>query len=618
MNQTQVLPEKEVLQIDRVVIRFAGDSGDGMQITGSQFTNTAAIVGNSLATFPDFPAEIRAPQGTLPGVSGFQIQFGESHVYTAGDEPDVLVAMNPAALKVNLNAVHRGGTIIVNEDAFTAVNLEKAGYKTNPLEDDSLSSFNLIKVQITKLTRLALEEITDLDGRAKDRCKNFFALGLMYWIYSKPLENTQKWLEEKFGNKPSIALSNIKALQAGYNYGITIEALPTYNIKAAQIKAGVYRNISGNQATVLGLIAASEKSNLPLFLGSYPITPATDILHELAKYKEFGIITFQAEDEIAAAVSSIGASYAGALAITTTSGPGVNLKAEAIGLAIKTELPLVIIDVQRAGPSTGMPTKTEQSDLLMAMFGRHGESPLCVLSPATPAECYNMAFEACRLALEFMTPVILLTDGYLANGAEPWLIPNSDELPNIKTNLIDISAEQDKPFSPYQRDERLVRKWAIPGMAGFEHRLSGLEGDFSTGAISSDALNHEKMTQVRAQKIQNIQNVIPELEVEGPSSGDLLVLGWGGTYGSLRAAAEQARNEGKSVANAHLRYLNPFPSNLEAVLKAYKKVLIPEINSGQLSVLIRSKYLIDAQSLNKMQGQPFKVREVKEAIDKLI
>ncbi len=618
MNQAQVLPEKEVLQIDRVVIRFAGDSGDGMQITGSQFTNTAAIVGNSLATFPDFPAEIRAPQGTLPGVSGFQIQFGETHVYTAGDEPDVLVAMNPAALKVNLSAVHRGGTIIVNEDAFTAVNLEKAGYKTNPLEDDSLSSFRLIKVQITKLTRLALEEITDLDGRAKDRCKNFFALGLMYWIYSKPLDNTKKWLEEKFGNKPSIALSNIKALQAGYNYGITIEALPTYNIKAASIKPGVYRNISGNQATVLGLIAASEKSNLPLFLGSYPITPASDILHELAKYKEFGIITFQAEDEIAAAVSSIGASYAGALAITTTSGPGVNLKAEAIGLAIKTELPLVIIDVQRAGPSTGMPTKTEQSDLLMAMFGRHGESPLCVLSPATPAECYKMAFEACRLALEFMTPVILLTDGYLANGAEPWLIPTSDELPNIKTNLLDPAAHQDKPFSPYQRDERLVRQWAVPGMAGFEHRLSGLEGDYLTGAISSDALNHEKMTQVRAQKIQNIQEVIPELEVEGPSSGDLLVLGWGGTYGSLRAASEEARAEGKSVANAHLRYLNPFPRNLEAVLKSYKKVLIAEINSGQLSVLIRSKYLIDAQPLNKMQGQPFKVREVKEAIDKLV
>ncbi|MDX1921424.1 MAG: 2-oxoacid:acceptor oxidoreductase subunit alpha [Candidatus Caenarcaniphilales bacterium] len=617
MSQAQNVKEKEAIKLDRVVIRFAGDSGDGMQVTGGQFTNTSAVIGNSLATFPDFPAEIRAPQGTLPGVSGFQIQFGEVDVYTAGDEPDVLVAMNPAALKVNIKSVKRGGTVIVNEDAFNDVGLSKAGYTTNPLEDGSLDSYRVIQVQITKLTRLALEE-SPLDGRSKDRCKNFFALGLMYWMYSRPLETTKEWVEEKFGKKPQIVEGNLKALQAGYNYGITVEALPTYLVKSATIKPGTYRNITGNQAVILGLIAASQKSGRQLFLGSYPITPASDILHELAKYKEFGVITFQAEDEIAAVCSSIGAAFGGALAITSTSGPGLALKSEAVGLAIKTELPLVIVDVQRAGPSTGMPTKTEQSDLLFAMYGRHGESPLCILAPATPSECCQMSFEAARIALEFMTPVIILSDGYIANGAEPWLIPDWKQYPEIKTKLIDPTKHLDQPFKPYARDEKEVRNWAIPGMAGFEHRLSGLEGQLETGNISYDPENHERMTEIRTQKIKNIADTIPDLEVLGPKEGDLLVLGWGGTYGSLRTAVEELQKEGKSVAHAHVRYLNPFPKNIEQVLRSYKKVLVPEINCGQLSKMLRAEYLIDIQTLNKVQGQPFKVREIKERILELL
>ena len=612
----QVIEENKT-EIDRVVIRFAGDSGDGMQVTGSQFTTTSGIAGNSLATFPDYPAEIRAPQGTVAGVSGYQIQFGEIDVYTPGDEPDVLVAMNPAALKANFSAVKKGGTIIVNQDAFNEIGLNKAGYTSNPLTDDSLSSFRVMEVQVTKLTRLALEEL-DLDGRSKDRCKNFFCLGLMYWMYSRPLEATQKWIQERFGKKLMVAEANLKALQAGYNYGITVDAAPSYIVKAAPIKPGLYRNVTGNEAASLGFIVASQKADRQLFLGSYPITPASDILHELSKYKQFGIITFQAEDEIAAACSSIGAAYGGCLAITSTSGPGLDLKAEAIGLAVKTELPLVVVDVQRAGPSTGMPTKTEQSDLFLAMFGRHGESPLCVLAPATPSDCCYMAYEAARIALEFMTPVILLTDAFLANGSEPWLIPDIEAWPKIKTKLANPANYQDKVYLPYERDSLGVRTWAIPGMAGLEHRLSGLEGQENTGNISSDPLNHEKMTEARNLKIKNIQTLIPPLEVLGPASGDLLVLGWGGTYGSVRAAVEEAQKEGKSVAQAHLKYLNPFPANIEQVLRSYKKVLIPEINNGQLSMLIRSEFLIDAQKLSKMQGQPFKVREIKEAIDHIL
>ncbi len=617
MNQAVANPDKKAVEIDRVVIRFAGDSGDGMQVTGSQFTTTSGIAGNSLATFPDYPAEIRAPQGTVAGVSGFQIQFGEVDVFTPGDEPDVLVAMNPAALKANINAIKRGGTIILNQDAFTQIGLDKAGYKSNPLTDGSLSNYNVIEVQITKLTRLALEEI-ELDGRSKDRCKNFFALGLMYYIYSRPLDATKKWIQQKFDKKPIIAEANLKALQAGYNYGITVEAAPSYIVKPAQIKPGLYRNVTGNEAVVLGLIAASQKSGRQLFLGSYPITPASDILHELSKFKQFGVIAFQAEDEIAAACSAIGASYGGCLAVTSTSGPGLDLKAEALGLAVKTELPLVVVDVQRAGPSTGMPTKTEQTDLLLAMFGRHGESPICVLSPSTPSDCCYMAYEASRIALEFMTPVILLTDAYLANGSEPWLVPDLNALPEIKTQLLNPAEHQDKPFLPYERDANLARKWTIPGMAGFEHRLSGLEGQENTGNISSDPANHAKMTEIRAQKIKNIQSIIPELEVHGPEQGDLLVIGWGGTYGTIRAAVDDAQKEGKSVAMTHLRHLNPFPKNIEKVLKSYKKVLIPELNSGQLALLLRAEFLIDIQKLNKIEGQPFKVREIKEAIDNLL
>ena len=616
MNQAAPTIDKQGQEVDKVVIRFAGDSGDGMQVTGSQFTTTSGIAGNSLATFPDYPAEIRAPQGTIPGVSGFQIQFGETNVYTAGDDPDVLVAMNPAALKANIATLRKGTTIVVNQDAFSDNWLEKAGYKTNPLTDGSLNGFRVIEVQVTKLTRLALEDL-DLDSRSKDRCRNFFSLGLMYYMYSRNLDSTKKWVQDKFGKKPLVVEANLKALQAGYNYGITVEAIPTFVVKSAPIEPGTYRNITGNQAVVLGFIAASEKSGRPLFLGSYPITPATDILHELSKYKEFGVITFQAEDEIAAICSSIGAAFGGDLAITTTSGPGIDLKTEAIGLAIKTELPLVIVNVQRAGPSTGMPTKTEQADLLQAVYGRHGESPLCVLSPSTPSDCYQITYEACRIALEYMTPVILLTDAYLANGSEPWLVPVSEDLKPIQTKLLNPAEHQDKPFLPYERDEKLSRQWAIPGMAGFEHRLSGLEGQENTGNISSDPMNHEKMTAIRTQKIKNIQNIIPKLEVEGPSSGDLLILGWGGTYGTIRSAAEEARKLGKSVAHAHLKYLNPFPSNIEEVLRSYKKVLVAEINAGQLATLIRNEFLIDAQKLNKVQGQPFKVREIKEVIDSL-
>ncbi len=600
-------------EIDRIVIRFAGDSGDGMQLTGGQFTNTSAIAGNSLATLPDFPAEIRAPQGTIAGVSGFQIQFGEVSIRTPGDEPDVLVAMNPAALKANLSTIRGGATIIVNEDAFTDNGLAKAGYTSNPLTDNSLEGFKLVSIPITKLTRNALEEL-DLDGRNKDRCKNFFALGLMYWMYSRSMDATIKWIEEKFGKKPILAEANLKALKAGFNCGTAIEALPSFVIRSAPIQPGTYRNMTGNQAISIGLIAASIKSKKKIVLSAYPITPASEILHDLSKYKQFDVITFQAEDEIAAVCAAIGASYGGSLGVTSTSGPGLDLKAEALGLAVKTELPLVVINVQRAGPSTGLPTKTEQSDLMLAMYGRHGESPVCVIAPASPSDCYEMAYRACKIALEFMTPVILLTDGYIANGSEPWLIPSPDDLPEIGDCLIDPEANQDQPFLPYKRDERGVRPWAIPGMKGFEHRISGLEGQVDTGNISYDAENHGLMTAARAAKIENIKHTIPPQEVFGPKQGDLLVLGWGGTEGSLRAAVEESQKEGLSVAHAQVRYLNPFPVNLEEVLKSYKKVLIPEINCGQLIQLIRAKYLVDAQAFNLVRGQPFKVRELKEAI----
>lgn len=612
---------EHVEELDHVVIRFAGDSGDGMQLTGSQFTTASAVAGNSLSTLPDFPSEIRAPQGTVAGVSGFQIQFGDIQIYTPGDEPDVLVAMNPAALKANINNIKKGGTVVVDEDSFNETGLEKAGYKENPLDDNSLSGFKVFRIPMTKLTRTALEELP-LDTKSKDRCRNFFALGLMFWMYSRPTEPTEEWINEKFANKPDVKEANLRALHAGMNCGTATQAIPSFIIKSAPIKPGTYKNIAGNEAAVFGLMAGAKKAGRKLFLGSYPITPASDILHLLAKYKNHDVVTFQAEDEIAAVCSSIGASFGGALAVTSTSGPGLALKAEALGLAVKTELPLVVVDVQRAGPSTGMPTKMEQSDLLCTMFGRSGDSPLCVIAANSPSHCFDMAFEACRIALEFMTPVILLTDGYLGNGSEPWLIPSLESLPNIKTKLLTQEEVKNKSpeskYLPYKRDEMNVRPWAVPGMKGFEHRLSGLEGLVDVGTISYDAVNHEKMVKLRQQKIKNIAKTIPQLEVHGAQSGELLILGWGSSFGSVRTAVDEILAEGKSVGHAHLNYINPFPENLEKVLKSYRQVLIPENNCGQLNMLIRSEFLIDTKSFAKPSGLPFKVREVKDAIRALI
>ncbi|MBF2052422.1 MAG: 2-oxoacid:acceptor oxidoreductase subunit alpha [Candidatus Sericytochromatia bacterium] len=603
------------VELDRVTIRFAGDSGDGMQLTGTQFTNTSAIVGNDLATFPDFPAEIRAPAGTLPGVSSFQVQIGETDIYTPGDDPDVLVAMNPAALKVNLPVIPKGSTVIVDTASFTRRNLEKAGYDANPLEDGSLEGYHLIEVDLTKLTLNALEGL-ELDNKAKTRCKNFCALGMMYWMYTRPLEPTKEWIERKFARKAILAEANKLALQAGYNYANTADLMASsFEVKPAQIAPGIYRSISGNQALALGLVAASKQVGLPIFLGTYPITPASDILHELSKYKEYGVITFQAEDEIAAVCAAIGASYGGGLGMTSTSGPGMALKSEAIGLAVKTELPLVIVNVQRAGPSTGMPTKTEQSDLLQSLFARNGESPLCVISCSRPTDCFDVAREATEIAVRFMTPVILLSDGFIANGTGPWKIPDPDALPQI-----DIHRPSDpEDFKPYQRaEDTLARAWAIPGMPGFEHRIGGLEGQNETGNVSYDPKNHETMSLLRAEKIQRIAQFIPEQEVVGPESGDLLVVSWGGTYGSVYSAVLQAQREGKSVAHAHVRYISPLPRNLGELLQRYKRILVPELNLGQLSKLLQYTYGIKVETLNKIQGQPFKVREIKSTIDALL
>lgn len=603
---------KERLELDRVTIRFAGDSGDGMQLTGSQFTNTSAIVGNDLATFPDFPAEIRAPAGTLPGVSSFQVQIGEIDIHTPGDEPDVLVAMNPAALKVNLSILPKGGTLIVDLSAFTQRNIEKAGYAANPLSDGSLDGYHVIEADITKLTLGALEHV-EIDNKSKTRCKNLFALGMMYWMYNRPMGPTREWIERKFSRKPVLAEANKLALQAGYNYANTAELMASsFEIKPARIVPGVYRSISGNQALALGLIAGAKQASLPLFLGTYPITPASDILHELSKYKEYGVITFQAEDEIAAVAASIGASYGGGLAVTSTSGPGMALKSEAISLAVKTELPLIAIDVQRAGPSTGMPTKTEQSDLLQSYYGRHGESPLCIISCSKPTDCFDVAREAVRLAITFMTPVILLSDGYIANGTGPWKIPDPDSLEPIPVRRPVDPAE----FKPFLRDEEtLGRSWAVPGMPGFEHRIGGLESQNVTGNVSYDGHNHELMSHLRADKINRIAQFIPEQEVVGPASGDLLVVSWGGTYGSVYSAVTLAQREGKSVAHAHLRYLSPLPRNLGELLTRYKKILVPELNLGQLSKVLQFTYGVEVEPLNKIQGQPFKIRELRAAID---
>lgn len=602
--------ETELIVLDEVTVRFAGDSGDGMQLTGSQFTETTAVSGNDLITLPDFPAEIRAPAGSLSGVSGFQLHFGNSDVQTPGDSPDVLIAMNPAALKVNLKDLKPNATIIVNTSSFDTKNLKLAQYDSNPLEDGSLQGYNIIPVPLTQLTMSALEGI-ELSLKEKEKCKNFFALGLMYWLYNRPYDISYKWMETKFAKKPSVLEANKKALMAGYYYGEHTEQFTSrYDVKPAKLPKGRYRNVSGNESTALGFVTASLKAGIPLFLGSYPITPASEILQELSKYKNFNVRTFQAEDEISGIASAIGASFAGNLSLTTTSGPGLSLKTEAIGLAVMTELPLVIVNVQRGGPSTGLPTKTEQSDLLQSMFGRHGEAPVPIIAASRPADCFWMAIEAARIAIKYMTPVILLTDGYLALGSEPLRIPDFSEIPEIPVNY----RNDPEGFFPYLRDENLVRPWAIPGTPGLEHRIGGLEKKDITGAVCYEPLNHEIMIHKRNDKIQNIANDIPDVKVKGNPEGDLLVLTWGSTYGAVKDAIKKVNANGYNVAHGHLKYINPFPKNLETVLRSYKKVLIPELNMGQLAHLIRAKYLIDVLQFNKLQGQTFKVVEVEKEL----
>jgi 2-oxoglutarate ferredoxin oxidoreductase subunit alpha len=602
-------------RLESVVIRFAGDSGDGMQITGTQFTNTSALAGNDIATFPDFPAEIRAPAGTLPGVSGFQVHFSAGEVFTPGDEPDVLVAMNAAALKVNLSTMPKGRVIIVNTDGFDTVNLTKAGYAKNPLEDGSLDGYQAIKVPLSTLTVKALDA-SPLSNRDRLRCKNFYALGIMYWLYSRGMETTEKWIRKQFAKKPDVMEANLTVLKAGYAYALASELFQSrYEVPAAPTSPGLYRNISGNKATALGFYAASVRSGLPLYLGSYPITPASDILSELARLKPQGVITFQAEDEIAAICSSIGASFGGSLALTTTSGPGLALKGEAIGLAVTTELPLVIVDVQRGGPSTGLPTKTEQADLLQALCGRNGESPVPIVAAQTPSDCFDAAFEACRIAVTYMTPVILLTDGYLANGSEPWKVPEVETLPKI-----DVKFRTDPAgFAPFSRDPKtLARPWVKPGTPGLEHRIGGLEHQDVSGNVSYDPKNHERMTILREEKVARIAREIPKAETFGDAKGDLLVVGWGGTYGALHAATLAARKKGLKVSHLHLRHINPMPSNTADVLRAFKRVLVAELNRGQLNLLLRGKYLVDTSLLRKVQGLPFTVQEVLEAMEKCL
>src|ERR1700733_4327756 len=610
-----VTPKHKRQLLDRAVIRFCGDSGDGMQISGSQFTSTAALYGNDLATFPDFPAEIRAPAGTLPGVSGFQVQFSSSDVYTPGDAVDALIAMNPAALKMNIADLKANGILIVNAESFKETDLRKAQSTTNPLEDHSLDGYRLFAVDLERLTRAALASL-GLDAKSMDRCKNFFALGMCYWLYNRPLETTNRWLQDKFKNKPTLIEANRLAMTAGYAYCEATEAFQiSYEIPPAKLTPGLYRNISGNTALALGFVAASQQAGIPLFLGSYPITPASDILHELSMYKDFGVTTFQAEDEIAAVSSAIGASYTGALAITTTSGPGMALKTEAIGLAVAVELPLVICDIQRGGPSTGLPTKTEQADLLQALYGRNSEAPVPVLAPSSPGDCFWIALEASRIAIKYMVPVIILSDGYLANGAEPWRIPTPDELPAIP-----VRYRTEVPgFQPYQRDPAtLARPWAVPGTPGLEHRIGGLEKQDVTGNINYEPLNHEHMVRTRAEKVEGIAQDIPEIVPEGDQSGDLLIVAWGSTAGPITAAMKPMREKGHRIGHVHLRYLNPLPRNLGDILKRYKKVLVPEMNMGQLSMILRAKFLVDADSYGKIQGKPFKQSEIEAKIEELL
>ncbi len=612
------LPKHKREVIDQAVIRFAGDSGDGMQITGSQFTNTVALYGNDIATFPDFPAEIRAPAGTLPGVSGYQLHFSSSDVYTPGDAVDVLVAMNPAALKMNVADLKANGILIVNSDSFTENDLRKAQMQSNPLEDHSLDKFRLFSVGLERLTRAALQHL-GLDAKSMDRCKNFFALGMCYWLYNRSMDPTVRWIEDKFKNKPLLVEANKLAMKAGYSYCEATEAFQiSYEIPPAKLSPGVYRNLSGNQALALGFVTASQKSGLRLFQGSYPITPASDILHELSQYKDFGVMTFQAEDEIAAITSAIGASYAGALAITTTSGPGMALKTEALGLAVAIELPLVICDIQRGGPSTGLPTKTEQADLLQALFGRNSEAPIPVIAPATPSDCFWAALEASRIAVKYMVPVIILSDGYLANGAEPWRIPDATSIPEIPVHFAK-EANSPNGYLPYKRDpQTLARPWAVPGTPGLEHRVGGLEKQDVTGNINYEPLNHENMVRIRAAKVAAIAQDIPDVVPVGDQAGDLLIVAWGSTHGAITAAMNAQRAEGRKIAHVHLRHLNPLPANLGDVLKRYKKILVPELNMGQLLWVLRAQFLVDAIGLNKIQGRPFKQAELEQKIEEVL
>jgi 2-oxoglutarate/2-oxoacid ferredoxin oxidoreductase subunit alpha len=602
---------KRVEQVDSVIVRFAGDSGDGMQLTGDRFTSESAVLGNDLSTFPDFPAEIRAPAGSLPGVSGFQVHFADHDILTPGDRPNVLVAMNPAALKTNLGDLPPGGTLIVDADAFADRNLQKAGYPANPLEDGSLDEYQLHPVPLTSMTVEALKGI-EITPREAERAKNMFALGLMSWLYNRPTEGTLAFIDRKFASKPAIALANQTAFKAGYAFGETTEGFAVqYEVKPAQLEPGTYRNITGNTAIAYGLVAASVKSGLPLFLGAYPITPASAILEELARHKNFGVRTFQAEDEIAACGAALGASFGGMLGVTTSAGPGIVLKAETIGLACTLELPLVILDIQRAGPSTGMPTKPEQADLLMTMFGRNGESPVVVIAASSPAQCFDAAIEACRIALKYRTPVYLLSDAYLANGSEPWLLPDVATLPDISTEF----TTDPEGFEPYARDpQTLARPWALPGSPGLEHRIGGLEKADRTGNISYDPDNHDTMVRLRAQKVAGIASDIPELEVDSDGDASLLVLGWGGTYGPIAAAVRRVRKAGGAVDHAHLRYLNPFPRNTGEVLRSYEQVLVPEMNTGQLLKLVRADFLVDAVGYNRVRGLPFRASELESAI----
>ncbi|WP_199522055.1 2-oxoacid:acceptor oxidoreductase subunit alpha [Geodermatophilus marinus] len=611
---------KSVVELDRVVIRLAGDSGDGMQLTGNRFTSETASFGNDLSTLPNFPAEIRAPTGTLPGVSSFQLHFADHDIMTPGDAPDVLVAMNPAALKANLADLPGGGLLIVDSDEFTPRNLAKVGYATSPLEDGSLDGWQTVAVPLTSMTLEALAD-SGLGKKEAERSKNMFTLGLLSWMYHRPTEGTVRFLERQFRRKPEIAAANIAAFRAGYNYGETTEAFAvSYEIKPAPMAPGRYRNISGNQALALGLVAAGQRSGLPLFLGAYPITPASDILHELSRHKAFGVRTFQAEDEIAGISAAIGASFGGALGVTTTSGPGVSLKSEAMGLAVMTELPLLVVDVQRGGPSTGLPTKTEQSDLLQAMFGRNGEAPLPVIAPRSPGDCFDAALEAARIALTYRTPVVLLSDGYLANGAEPWQIPDVEQLPDLTVEFATEPNGEDGEFLPYLRDpETLARPWAVPGTAGMQHRIGGLEKADRTGNISYDPANHDLMTRLRQAKVDGIAASIPPTEVDDPDGdAEVAVIGWGSTYGPIGAACRRIRRSGRKVAQVHLRHLNPFPADLGEVLRRYDRVVCPEMNMGQLALLLRAQYLVDVQSHTQVRGLPFRAAELAAVVQDVI